>query len=459
MPIELRILTGARGGQRERFDKPIVALGRHVQCDLRFDPNADLDVSVRHAEILAEGNTYNLRDCGSTNGTFLDGRRITGDEPLAEGDVIWLGAEGPQVEVHLIAPAVSVPRTDRVKDTLVRPSSARASTGERVKLAVRHETAAMRRFFALVAILLVIFVGGAAYWLGHRDSHSQSAELMLLLAESDSTAATIQARLAASGDTTFASALRRQHAELAARVRAASASSTTPAQLDSLRSEIRRRQVMQQGIALLDLSSISVQNDRAIAFLVTELDGQPYGGTAFGVTTGGLLVTNRHNVRSPVTGRAPSRLGVKYANTDVLLHAHVVALSPDSTVDLALIQVDEPGSYPVVAGVARSLDAVRAGSPVVAIGFPHALDLPMEGNIVKTSLTAGTISKLLPDLLQVDAYASHGSSGTPIFDAHGWVIGIVYGGDAQSAGRLTYAVPASKLAPMLGGGASSVLRP
>jgi|1185.fasta_scaffold03887_1 S1-C subfamily serine protease len=458
MPIELRILTGARGGHRERFEKPIVALGRHLQCDLRFDPNTDLDVSARHAEIIAEGNSYLLRDCGSTNGTFLDGRRITGDEPLAEGDVIWLGAEGPHVEVHVIAPSVSAVRGDAVGETLVRPSSARASTGERVKLAVREETAGMRRFFALVAVLLAVFVGGAAYWLGHRDSHSQTAELMQLLAQSDSTAATIQARLAAAGDTTFASALRRQHAELAERVRSVTPSATQ-AEVDSLRSELRRRQVMQQGIALLDLSSISVKNDSAIAFLVTELDGKPYGGTAFGVTPSGLLVTNRHNVRSPLTGRGPTRLAVKYANTDVFLHARVAQLSPDSTVDLALIQVDEPGSYPVVSGVARSLDSVRAGAPVVAIGFPHALDLPMDGNVVKTSLTAGTISKLLPDLLQVDAYASHGSSGTPIFDAHGWVIGIVYGGDAQSGGRLTYAVPASKLAPMLAGGASWTLRP
>ncbi|HKN68371.1 MAG TPA: serine protease, partial [Gemmatimonadaceae bacterium] len=284
-----------------------------------------------------------------------------------------------------------------------------------------------------------------------------AAELIQLLAASDSTAATIQARLAAAGDTTFASALRRQHAELAQRVRAAT-TSTSAAEVDSLRGEIQRRQAMQQGLALLDLSSISVRNDSAIAFLVTELDGKPYGGTAFGVTPNGLLVTNRHNVRSPLTGRAPTRLGVKYANTDVLLHAHVVQLSPDSSVDLALIQVDEPGTYPVVAGVARSLDAVRAGSPVVAIGFPHALDLPMQGNVVKTSLTAGTISKLLPDLLQVDAYASHGSSGTPLFDAHGWVIGVVYGGDAQSGGRLTYAVPAPRLAELLAGRAPGILR-
>jgi S1-C subfamily serine protease len=192
---------------------------------------------------------------------------------------------------------------------------------------------------------------------------------------------------------------------------------------------------------------------------VSELDGKAYGGTAFGVTTGGLLVTNKHNVHSPATGRAASRLGVKYANTDILLHAHVVAVSPDSDVDLALVQVDDPGRYPVVVGIARTLGDVHAGSPVATIGFPHALDVPMEGNTVKTSLTAGTVSKLLPDLLQVDAYASHGSSGSPIFDANGWVIGVVYGGDPQSQGRLTYAVPSSKLEGMLKGEARAVLRP
>ena len=219
--------------------------------------------------------------------------------------------------------------------------------------------------------------------------------------------------------------------------------------LDSLKAEVRRRQLTQEGFALLDLSKISVQNDAAVAFLATELDGKPYGGTAFGITPQGLLVTNKHNVRSPITGRAATRLGVKYANTDVLLHAHVVRVAADSGVDLALVQVDEPGHYPAVAGVARTLGDLHAGSPVVTIGFPHALDVPMDGNVVKTSLTAGTVSKVLPDVIQIDAYASHGSSGSPIFDANGWVVGVIYGGDSQSQGRLTYAVPSTQLMKVL----------
>jgi S1-C subfamily serine protease len=135
-----------------------------------------------------------------------------------------------------------------------------------------------------------------------------------------------------------------------------------------------------------------------------------------------------------------------------------VEIAADSG-DLALVQVDEPGTYPIVAGVARSLDDVRPGTPVVTIGFPHALDLPMQGNVVKTSLTSGTVSKLLPDVMQIDGYASHGSSGSPIFDVRGWVIGVVYGGEAESQGRLTYAVPSTKLSAMLGTTAASVLRP
>src|SRR5690348_12370679 len=106
MAIELRILTGSRGGLRERFDDRVIAIGRHLQSDLRFDPNSDLDVSAKHAEIVQDASgTYRIRDSGSTNGTFVNGLRITGEEELHDGDVIWLGAEGPQVEVHMVGKA------------------------------------------------------------------------------------------------------------------------------------------------------------------------------------------------------------------------------------------------------------------------------------------------------------------------------------------------------------------
>ncbi|HKW09919.1 MAG TPA: FHA domain-containing protein, partial [Gemmatimonadaceae bacterium] len=196
MSIELRILTGKRGGQRERFDKRVIALGRHLQSDLRFDPNGDLDVSSRHAEILGNATSgYRIRDTQSTNGTFVNGRRVDGDEQLYDGDVIWLGTEGPRVEVRIAGEAGQ--RTvgpDGVKETVVRSSQQRPSTGERVKVAVRRETASMRRLLGVAVVLLIGGIG-AAYWIGHRESSSQVSELMQLLAQSDSTASRLQSQL------------------------------------------------------------------------------------------------------------------------------------------------------------------------------------------------------------------------------------------------------------------------
>ena len=216
MSIELRILTGARGGHHERFDKRVVTIGRHLESDLRFDPNEDLDVSSRHAEIVAgTDGTYRIRDRASTNGTFVNGLRIAGEETLTDGDVIWLGAEGPQIEVQILGARAAA--GSQIPRTAVRSSGPRVSTGERVKVAVRRETAGMRRVLTASLVLLLAAVG-AAYWMGHREARSQVNELMQLLARSDSTAADLQARLAAFGDTTFASALRQQDAELAQRV-------------------------------------------------------------------------------------------------------------------------------------------------------------------------------------------------------------------------------------------------
>ena len=54
-------------------------------------PRHDGNASRRHAEIAQEGSVYVLVDLGSTNGTELNGRRVTRQE-LADGDRITIGA-------------------------------------------------------------------------------------------------------------------------------------------------------------------------------------------------------------------------------------------------------------------------------------------------------------------------------------------------------------------------------
>jgi S1-C subfamily serine protease len=54
-------------------------------------------------------------------------------------------------------------------------------------------------------------------------------------------------------------------------------------------------------------------------------------------------------------------------------------------------------------------------------------------------------------VLQIDSYATHGSSGSPVFDEHGHVIGVIWGGLVESKGRIVYAVPAERVTALLKG--------
>ena len=60
--------------------------------------------------------------------------------------------------------------------------------------------------------------------------------------------------------------------------------------------------------------------------------------------------------------------------------------------------------------------------------------------------------------LQFDAFAAEGSSGSPIFDSRGFVIAVLYGGAAESGGRIIYAVPARKLADQMPSEAQGIIR-
>jgi S1-C subfamily serine protease len=169
------------------------------------------------------------------------------------------------------------------------------------------------------------------------------------------------------------------------------------------------------------------------------------------VTSTGLLVTNRHVV-SDTNSAAASKIQVKFANTKDWKTAHLVKFDDNPNVDLALLQMDDAGQYPAVSGIATTMDA-RVGAPIATIGFPMGTDSPMEGPAndftAKTSLTIGRVSKSVPELLQIDAFASHGSSGSPVVDEHGHVVGVVWGGPKGAGGRIVFAVPADRIAALV----------
>lgn len=65
------------------------SVGRGSDVDIRIDL---FEVSRSHARIVVEGSTATIEDLGSKNGTFVNGRRISGPTRLAEGDEVRLGS-------------------------------------------------------------------------------------------------------------------------------------------------------------------------------------------------------------------------------------------------------------------------------------------------------------------------------------------------------------------------------
>ena len=73
-------------------------------------------------------------------------------------------------------------------------------------------------------------------------------------------------------------------------------------------------------------------------------------------------------------------------------------------------------------------------------------------------MNVGTVSKTLADILQLDVFAAQGSSGSPVIDARGLVIGVLYGAARESGGRIVYSVPSARLAAQLPADAAGVIR-
>ena len=79
--------TDGPPGRLVSVDRSVV-IGRHPECDVVL---RDGSVSGRHARIALTRDGFRVEDLGSTNGTFVNGQRITRPATVRPGDTIQTG--------------------------------------------------------------------------------------------------------------------------------------------------------------------------------------------------------------------------------------------------------------------------------------------------------------------------------------------------------------------------------
>lgn len=90
MPASARLVVRHGSSQNQEFPLLLSTniVGREPINDVVFP---DPEISRRHARIVSQVNNYYIEDLGSTNGTYVNGRRINSVTRLNNGDIIDLG--------------------------------------------------------------------------------------------------------------------------------------------------------------------------------------------------------------------------------------------------------------------------------------------------------------------------------------------------------------------------------
>ena len=95
----IKLTLTEKGGEPKvlTFDKNEITIGRVSGNDIVL---AKGNISKRHSRLTMRGGEMEIADLKSTNGTYVNGRKITGPTPIAASDRVYvgdflIGIEGP----------------------------------------------------------------------------------------------------------------------------------------------------------------------------------------------------------------------------------------------------------------------------------------------------------------------------------------------------------------------------
>ena len=150
-------------------------------------------------------------------------------------------------------------------------------------------------------------------------------------------------------------------------------------------------------------------------------------GSGFLMDAKGIVVTNEHVVAQAqrVTVIVPGRDGRYLAEV----------VGTDKQTDLAVLRIEaREGEAPFAPVKLGNSDKLQVGQWVIAIGNPYGLEGTVSLGILSAKGRDLRNPELLNDFLQTDAMIDRGSSGGPLINLHGEVIGVNSRGQGRGIG-------------------------
>ncbi len=100
MKLSLKIESGTLAGRSFELSEGILTIGRGENCGVRFDPFSEKTASKHHAFIELKPDGFYLTDYNSTNGTYLNGQKISTSK-LTSGDLVQFGKNGAEATISI----------------------------------------------------------------------------------------------------------------------------------------------------------------------------------------------------------------------------------------------------------------------------------------------------------------------------------------------------------------------
>jgi hypothetical protein len=165
--------------------------------------------------------------------------------------------------------------------------------------------------------------------------------------------------------------------------------------------------------------------DESLISIATFVGGQPYAtGSGFAVNSSGLIATNYHVIEGGETIELKTSSGETFTRVEVV--------NADARRDLALLQITTTG---LDALPFSEVDSIGVGDDVYAMGNPLGLEATFSSGIVSALRVMDGVQ-----ILQITAPISSGSSGGPVVNGQGQVVGVSTA-VMESGQNLNFAVP------------------